>query len=103
MNENETVVKTEEAWDILAKKELSIQEKKIIKDCEESGQNPDFTISSLEQAANTIYLDAVQQLNTEKMWLIYIRFCFERLNLKSKYLNEEVKKTFEMITWFYFF
>jgi hypothetical protein len=69
---------------------LVIQEKKILKECEENGQNADFTIASFEQTANTIYLEATEILNTEKMWLIYIDFCFERLNLKSRYLNEEV-------------
>jgi hypothetical protein len=93
LNNKET--KTEEMWDIIARRELIIKEQKMMKECEndKSGQNPfEFDIDALERAAVKIYNEAVENLNTEKMWLIYIGFCFERSQstLKSKYINKDV-------------
>ena len=90
-----TEPKSEEMWDIIARRELTIKESKITKEIEneKSAQNPfEFEIDALERAANSIYIEAVQKLNTEKMWLIYINFCFERFEstLKSKFINKDV-------------
>lgn len=91
LTDDENLMQTEEAWDVLARKELVLEGDRILKECAETGQNADFTIAQYEQTANNIYLEAIDKLNkSEKIWLIYIDFCFERLNLKSKYLNDEV-------------
>jgi hypothetical protein len=82
-------MKKEEVWDLLAHRPL-IDEDTIFEKCKASGQISDFTIADLEQEANKVYLNALDNLNTENMWNIYLDFCMQRLNKNSKYLNEEV-------------
>jgi hypothetical protein len=50
----------------------------------------DFTIAEFEEKASESYLQAIEKLNTREMHLIYIKFCVERINLNSKFLNNEV-------------
>jgi hypothetical protein len=52
--------------------------------------NLDFTIAEFEEKANEAYMKALNELKTKKMHEIYIEFCSERLQLNSKYLNEDV-------------
>ena len=95
LTSNESLANKEETWDILARKNL-IEETEIIKKCEETGQIADFTIAELEQHANKVYFEALDKVNTPKMWNIYIQFCHERLNLNSQFLNEEVFLNFKL-------
>ena len=53
-------------------------------------KNLDFTIAEFEDKTNKVFLEAVENLKTEKMHQCYIEFCTERLKLDSKFLNEEV-------------
>ena len=100
----DTEPKSEEMWDIIARRELTIKESKITKEIEneKSAQNPfEFEIDALERAANSIYIEAVQKLNTEKMWLIYINFCFERFESTLKSIHPILPVAFLSIFLFY--
>jgi len=88
LTNNASLANTEETWDIIARKHLN-EEANILKKCEETGQIADFTLAELEQQTNNVFLEALEKLKTQKMWLIYIKFCTERLNLNSQFLNEE--------------
>jgi len=79
----------EETWNLLARRSL-LQEDKILKKCEETGQCADFTIAEFEDKANAVFLKALLELKTDKMHKIYLDFCIERLKLNSSFLNEEV-------------
>jgi U3 small nucleolar RNA-associated protein 6 len=88
LSDNVDLMCKEEVWDIMAKKSL-LDEANIMRKCNETGQIGDFSIAELEQETNRVYLEAIDKLNTSKMWSIYLEFCFERFNLESQYLNEE--------------
>ena len=49
----------------------------------------DFTIGEMEAKAHLDFHKALEALPTEKMHLIYIDFCLQRLKQESKFLSEE--------------
>ena len=57
--------------------------------CQATGQLADFTIAEFEEKAIDVFQRALATVLTEKMHHIYIEFCSERLQLNSKFLNEE--------------
>lgn len=94
MSEDPTLSKSEQSWDILARRHLA-QESQILKQCEQTGQVADFTIAEFEEKTNEAYLNALKTMPTQTMHLLYLEFCLERLKLNSKFLNEEVRCSWE--------
>lgn len=90
IEEDETLNKLEESWDVLSRRHL-LGEREILEQCTKTGQVADFTIAGLEEQANEAFQTVIRsRLNTPKMHKLYVDFLIERLKMDSKFLNDEV-------------
>lgn len=80
--------KKEQSWDVLARRNL-LEEAKIQKKCQETGQIADFTIAEFEDKAIETYKRGIDLLQSEKMHLVYMDFLLERMKLNSIYLDDD--------------
>ncbi|XP_046856303.1 U3 small nucleolar RNA-associated protein 6 homolog [Xenia sp. Carnegie-2017] len=81
---------SEEAWNALAMRNLKEKQ---------AGKLQDKDFDSLQSERNSVFEDAVQKVNTEKMWSYYLDACvgdLERHTISDKVLKKNVEHTLKV-------